>query len=90
MFTDEKLELIYKERKDGWWKDALKVVNETMVSDNATPEVAIKRADNIWRLFASRHKGEIKPDGFANVLLQCAKDDEQREKIKKVLSIKGH
>lgn len=88
MFTDEILEKLYEERKEGWWKEALKVVNDTMVSDNARPEVAIKRADNIWRLFASRHKGEIKPDGYANVLLQCAKDDDQRAAIKRILGMK--
>ena len=88
MFTDDILEQLYQERKEGWWKEALKVVNATMVSDNAKPEVAIKRADNIWRLFAKRHPGEIKEDGFTNVLLQCAKDDEQRKELKRILNVK--
>ena len=88
MFTDDILEQLYQESKEGWWKEALKVVNNTMISDNATPAVAIKRADNIWRLFAKRHPDEIRQDGFANVLLQCAKDDKQRDEIKRILNMK--
>ena len=88
MFTDEILENLYQEHKEGWWKEALKVVVKTMTSDNAAPTVAIKRADNIWRLFAKRHKGEIKPDGLANILMQCAKDEGERNEIKKILNMK--
>ena len=88
MFTDEILENLYQEHKEGWLKEALKVLGKTMISDKSAPTVAIKRADNIWRLFAKRHQGEINPDGLANILLQCAKDDVQRNAIKKILNMK--
>lgn len=87
MFTDEKLEKIYSEHKEGWLKECILTVNETMVGDGATPDVAIKRADSIWRLFASRHP-EIKLDGFANVLLAACKTDEERNVVKRTLNMK--
>ena len=88
MFTDEILERIYQEHKEGWCREALKVVIDTMVSDNANLEAAIKRADNIWRLFAKRHPSEIREGGFTYVLLQSAKDDKQRAELKKILNVK--
>ena len=69
MFTDDKMELVYSET--GKAVEAMKVLLESIPhgdGENYIPSVELKRANNIWKLFASRHKDKIKPDGFKNLL----------------------
>ena len=69
MFTDDKMELVYSET--GKAVEAMKVLLESIPhgdGENYIPSVELKRANNIWKLFASRHKGKIKPDGFKELL----------------------
>lgn len=75
MFTDELMEQKYAETHKSI--DALKVLLEKLFDagneDNANnciavPTGKIQQANNIWKLFASRHP-EINPNGFKSVLL---------------------
>ncbi len=70
MFTDDKMELVYSET--GKAVEAMKVlldsIKEASKGERFIPTVELKRANNIWKLFASRHKDKIKPDGFKNLL----------------------
>ena len=70
MFTDDKMELVYSET--GKAVEAMKVlldsIKEASKGERFIPTVELKRANNIWKLFASRHKDKIKPDGFKNML----------------------
>ena len=69
MFTDDKMELVYSET--GKAVEAMKVLLESIPhgdGENYIPSVELKRANNIWKLFASRHKNKIKPDGFKELL----------------------
>lgn len=75
MFTDEKMEQKYAETHRPI--DALKVLLESALdasnkehenSNVSIPATKIQQANNIWKLFASRHS-EINPNGFKNVLL---------------------
>jgi hypothetical protein len=69
MFTDDKMELVYSET--GKAVEAMKVLLESIPhgdGENYIPSVELKRANNIWKLFASRHKDKIKPDGFKELL----------------------
>lgn len=81
MFTDDKMEQVYAET--GKASEALKVLLETLKAPDIIPTVEIRRANNIWKLFASRHK-ELKPDGFKNVLMHCF--PEQARALDKLLS----
>ena len=81
MFTDDKMEQVYAET--GKSSDALKVLLDTLMDPEGVPFVEIKRANNIWKLFASRHK-ELKPEGFANVMIYYF--PEKAVALKKLLS----
>ena len=79
MFTDDKMELVYSET--GKAVEAMKVLLESIPhgdGENYIPSVELKRANNIWKLFASRHKDKIKPDGFKNLLKHEFPDRAQR------------
>ena len=76
MFTDELMEQKYAETHNA--SEALKILLENVFdagnknkanSDTSVPVGLIKQANNIWKLFASRHP-EIKADGFKNILLK--------------------
>lgn len=84
MFTDEKMELIYSERKEGYLKESLNVLLEFMKENAKNPNFAIKQADNIWRLFAKRHP-ELKQDAFANLIIESAGSPDLKDKIKRLL-----
>lgn len=69
MFTDDKMEIAYSQ--SGRAIDAMKILLESIPhgdSEKYIPSVELKRANNIWKLFASRHKDKINPDGFKNML----------------------
>lgn len=72
MFTDDKMELVYSET--GKAVEAMKVLLQSILDaskgNDGIPSVELKRGNNIWKLFASRHKDKIKPDGFKNMLKQ--------------------
>lgn len=79
MFTDDKMELVYSET--GKAVEAMKVLLESIPhgdGENYIPSVELKRANNIWKLFASRHKDKIKPDGFKELLKHEFPDRAQR------------
>lgn len=84
MFTDEKMELIYSERKDGYLRECLNVLLEHMKKECKNPNFAIKQADNIWRLFAKRHP-ELKQDAFANLIIESADSPDLKDKLKRLL-----
>ena len=69
MFTDDKMEIAYSQT--GKAVDAMKILLESIPhgdGEQYVPTVELKRANNIWKLFASRHKDTIKPDGFKELL----------------------
>lgn len=69
MFTDDKMEIAYS--KSGSAVDAMKILLASIPhgdNEQYIPSVELKRANNIWKLFASRHKDKIKPDGFKELL----------------------
>lgn len=75
MFTDDKMELEYSKSHNTiaalgiLIKDCFDAKNIDKAESNAVvPANKIKQANNIWKLFASRHK-EINPNGFKEVLI---------------------
>lgn len=75
MFTDELMEAKYAETHKPF--EALKVLLDNVFdasnkdkehSHNAIPIGKLQQANNIWKLFASRHP-EINPNGFKLTLL---------------------
>ena len=60
------LDYIYKSSNDD---QAVKTSNKDKANSNAAiPTVKLQICNNIWKLFASRHK-EVNPNGFKNFLL---------------------
>ena len=82
MFTDDKMEQVYAET--GKAKDALMVLLETLNDPEGVSGARIKQANNIWKLFASRHKDTIKADGFKNIMLHYF--PEKADALNKLLS----
>ena len=85
MFTDDKMEIAYS--KSGSAVDAMKILLDSIPhgdNEQYIPSVELKRANNIWKLFASRHKDKIKPDGFKNVMLKYF--PEKADALNKLLS----
>lgn len=80
MFTDDKMELVYSET--GKAVEAMKVLLQSIIDtfkgQDYIPIVELKRGNNIWKLFASRHKDKINPDGFKNMLMHKFPDRAQR------------
>lgn len=75
MFTDELMEQKYAQTHKAY--DALIVLFESVFdasnkdkanSNVVIPTVYFQMANNIWKLFASRHK-EVNPNEFKNLLL---------------------
>lgn len=67
MFTDEKMELVYKNDKNNLL-ETLKVLMETMPSEHISVD-QLRHTNHIWQLFCTRHP-ELRPDGFCNIMCQ--------------------
>ena len=66
MFTDEKMEEVYN--KTNSIKETLLVLMETMPKEHISVQ-ELRRANNIWLLFAKRHP-ELRPEGFRNIMCE--------------------
>lgn len=83
MFTDDKMELEYSKSHNAFaalqilLEDCFDASNKDKAESNtAIPANKIKQANNIWKLFASRHK-EINPNGFKETLIKFIPQKEE-------------
>lgn len=66
MFTDEKMEQVYK--KTSSIKSTLEVLMAILPKDGITIQ-QLRQANNIWLLFSKRHP-ELRPEGFRNIMCE--------------------
>ncbi len=79
MFTDEKMEQVYKETSS--IKSTLEVLMAILPEDGITKQ-QLRQANNIWLLFSKRHP-ELRPDGFQRIM--CELNPEKEDLIIKLL-----
>ena len=90
MFLSDALEEAYKSSTNG--VERAKHVGYVLISRMPTPEVGVenflnelKAIDNSYKYFCKNHPNEFKEDGFRNIILNKADEDDNKEKLKKVL-----
>ena len=78
MFTDEEMEKVYAEKGIDGLADVIQVLLNTL--SGMVSAVDIRRANNIWLLFCSRHK-ELEKGKYLFVFTLCKLNPQYKEKI---------
>lgn len=84
MFTDDKLEEIYLKRESNWEYQCMKALIDTLTDPAKGGDLVadLKKANNMWKLFCSRHL-ELDSLAFKNYVIRLL--PERKEFLNSIL-----